>query len=341
MTRLTTHRTTTRPVTGSTPGEARPEARATARLLTGSMARSVAGTVAGRPAGKLARLVAAAALVLPTVAFSSAAAAPPVPLRVMSYNIAAGAGADRVFDLERTARAIEVERPDVVALQEVDVNWSTRSDYVDEAAWLAERLGMRVYFAPIYTLEPDRPGAPPRRFGLAMLSRYPILRAHNHEITRLSTQEPDPVPAPAPGFPEVLISVRGVPVRVYGTHLDYRADPSVRQAQVADMLRIMGRRSAPGHRRAHGAPQLLLGDFNAEPAAAELAPLWTGRRALGDALTLAGKPDALTYPADEPTRRLDYVTATAGVRVRDAWVPETLASDHRPVVADLDVPRAP
>jgi endonuclease/exonuclease/phosphatase family metal-dependent hydrolase len=251
--------------------------------------------------------------------------------RVMSYNIQAGTGADRVFDLERTARAIGSQRPDAVALQEVDVNWSPRSDYVDEANWLATRLRMHVFFAPIYTLEPepDRPGAPPRRFGLAVLSRHPILRAYNHEITRLSTQVPDPVPAPAPGFPEVLLNARGTPVWLYGTHLDYRGDPAIRQAQVADTLRIMGRRH--GHR-------LLLGDFNAAPEAAELAPLW---RPLRDALTLAGRPDAPTYPAATPTKRLDYVTvsATPGLRVRDAWVPDTLASDHRPVVADVEINR--
>src|SRR5262245_57225477 len=63
-----------------------------------------------------------------------------VRLRVMAYNIQAGAGADHVFDLERQAQAIEAEHPDVVGLEEVDVDWSTRSDYVDEAAWLARRL---------------------------------------------------------------------------------------------------------------------------------------------------------------------------------------------------------
>ncbi len=246
-----------------------------------------------------------------------------VRLRAMSYNIQAGAGADHVFDLERQAEAIEAQHPDIVGLQEVDVNWSSRSDYTDEAAWLARRLHMRVFFAPIYTLPPDRPGAPDRRFGVAVLTRLPILRAENHEITRLSTQVPNPVPAPAPGFPELLVNVHGVRVWVYDTHLDYRSDPAVRKMQVADMTAIMDRR--------HG-PKLLLGDLNAEPDSSELAPLWTR---LTDALTVAGLRNTPTWPADAPTERIDYVTFTPGPRVAAAYVPDTLASDHRPVVADL------
>jgi endonuclease/exonuclease/phosphatase family metal-dependent hydrolase len=247
-----------------------------------------------------------------------------VRLRVMAYNIQAGAGSDHAFDLERQARAIESEHPDLVGLEEVDVDWAARSDYVDEASWLAHRLHMRVFFAPIYTLPPDRAGAPDRRFGVALLSRFPILRARNLEITRLSTQVPDPVPAPAPGFPEVRVLARGRPLWVYVTHLDYRADPSVRVMQVADMKQIMDRR--------HGR-KLLLGDFNAQPDDPELAPLWTG---LTDAMTVAGQRTTPTWPADVPTKRIDYVTfSPSDMEVSGVHVPDTLASDHRPVVADL------
>jgi endonuclease/exonuclease/phosphatase family metal-dependent hydrolase len=215
----------------------------------------------------------------------------------------------------------------VVALQEVDVHWAARSDYADEASWLARRLRMRAFFGHIYTLPPDRPGAPPREFGLAILSRFPILAAENHKITRLSTQVADPVPELAPGFPEIVISVRGVRLRVYDTHLDFRGDPSVRRTQVADMLAIMNREPDA---------KILTGDFNAAPDAAELAPLWTE---MSDALTRSGSGDASTYPADVPRQRIDYLTTVPGIGVRGAWVPETVASDHRPVVANLLVPR--
>ncbi|MFC9620457.1 endonuclease/exonuclease/phosphatase family protein [Streptomyces sp. NPDC056930] len=248
-----------------------------------------------------------------------------VPLRVATYNIHAGAGMDNVFDLDRQAAELRSLDADVIGLQEVDVHWGTRSEWRDLAAELAERLHMQVSFAPIYSLDPDTPGAPRREFGVAVLSRYRIVSAENHEITRLSTQDPNPVPAPAPGFGEVVLRVKGLPVHVYVTHLDYRGDPSVRTAQVADTRRVMAEDEAPGRQKVR---QILLGDFNAAPAAPELAPLW-------EELTDI-EPGGPTYPAQDPVRRIDYVAVSKdSVRVRDAAVAETLASDHRPVVADL------
>lgn len=246
------------------------------------------------------------------------------PLRILTYNVHAGAGADERLDLARTADAIRRQRPDVVGLQEVDVHWSARSQWRDEARELAEAVGMRAYFAPIYDLEPASPGAPRRRFGVAILTRHPILYAVNHHITRLSSQVPRPVPAPAPGFPEVLVSVRGVPLRVFNTHLDYRADPAVRTAQVADMLRIMGDRPR----------SVLLGDLNAPPDAPELAPLL--ERLRDSWAAQPGPGDGLTFPAGRPDRRIDYVLTGRGLAVRRTEVPvEPLASDHRPLLAEL------
>ncbi|MGW2177977.1 endonuclease/exonuclease/phosphatase family protein [Streptomyces sp. NPDC001732] len=256
-----------------------------------------------------------------------------VPLRVVTYNIHAGAGADNVFDVARQAAELRALDADVIGLQEVDSHWGARSEWRDLATELAERLDMRVSFAPIYSLDPQTAGAPRREFGVAVLSRYRIVSAENHEITRLSTQDPDPVPAPAPGFGEVTLRVEGLPVHVYVTHLDYRADPSVRAAQVTDTRRIMaadengGGAAGPGAGRGP-ARQILLGDFNAAPTAPELAPLW-------EKLTDVD-PGGPTYPASAPAQRIDYVAVSKdSVRVRDAAVAETLASDHRPVVADL------
>jgi endonuclease/exonuclease/phosphatase family metal-dependent hydrolase len=252
-----------------------------------------------------------------------------VELRVATYNIQAGAGMDRQFDVKRQIETLREIDADILSLQEVDVHWSARSEWRDLATEIAEALDMNVFFGHIYELDPPAEGQPPRQFGIAMLSRYPILSAENNEITRLSTQVPDPQPEPAPGFPEIVVNVQGTHVHVYGTHLDFRADPAVREMQVADMLQIM---AEDGGRR-----QILLGDFNAAPDAPELAPLWEH---VADAWVLAGEPDdGLTYPADAPDRRIDYVNVSPRVEVMDATVPDTLASDHLPVVADLTISR--
>ncbi|TXR96340.1 metal-dependent hydrolase [Streptomyces sp. col6] len=250
---------------------------------------------------------------------------PSVPLRVATYNIHAGAGMDNVFDLDRQVAALRSLDADVIGLQEVDVHWGDRSQWRDLAGELGRRLRMHVSFAPIYSLDPVEEGGPRREFGVAVLSRYKILSAENHDLTRLSTQDPNPVPAPAPGFGEVVLKVRGLPVHVYATHLDYRGDPSVRTVQVADTRRIMAEDREQERRPVR---QILLGDFNAAPTAPELAPLW---QELTDI-----EPGGPTYPAQDPVQRIDYVAVSKDtVRVRDAAVAETLASDHRPVVADL------
>ncbi|WP_236792805.1 endonuclease/exonuclease/phosphatase family protein [Amycolatopsis sp. GM8] len=247
--------------------------------------------------------------------------ATPAHLTVATYNIHAGAGEDAVYDLARTADAIRSLHADVIGLEEVDVHWGDRSAFADEAQELAGKLGMHVFFAPIYDLDPLTDGAPRRQYGLAILSRFPLLDKENHEITRLSTQDPDPVPAPAPGFPEVAVKVRGEFVHFYATHLDYRSEPDVRARQVIDMLAILGRDRGP---------KVLVGDFNAEAGAPELGPLWTRLR---DAAP--GGP--ATYPAAVPTSRIDLITVSPDVRVLGTRTVDTQASDHRPVVADLVV----
>jgi endonuclease/exonuclease/phosphatase family metal-dependent hydrolase len=257
---------------------------------------------------------------LGAVLFSAACASvrhEPRPVRVMSYNIRSGNG-----NLDGTAAAIHASDPDIIALQEVDVHWAERSSFVDQARGLSERLGMEVRFARIYQLRASSDSLPPREFGVALLSKYPIVRWANDSLTRLSTQEPDPVPQRMPGLLEAVVSVHGTQVRVFNTHLDYRSDPRVRQVQVSEMLGYVASRSMP---------TIVCGDMNAKPDAPELRPLrdrltdaWTASAGLGN-----------TYPAEQPSERIDYILVSREFRVRSTAVPVTLASDHRPVVADL------
>lgn len=239
-----------------------------------------------------------------------------VSLRVMTYNIQSGGG-----DLARVAQVIRDAAPGLVGLQEVDVHWAERSKFLDQATALAEELGMEVRFAPIYRLPATQPGDPPREFGVALLSKLPITSWRNDTITRLSTQEANPTPGPAPGFLEAVIDAHGVPLRVFVTHLDYRADPAVRIQQVKEMLDYLGDGSGP---------TLLLGDLNATPNAPELQPLF---QRLHD--TMADRGEALTYPAEAPVKRIDYILASPQFETRSASIPATTASDHRPVIVEL------
>ena len=271
---------------------------------------------------------------MPCYACSSAACAPvraPTPgetsgqssLRVMTYNIQAGGG-----KLENVAQTIRSFSPDIVGLQEVDVHWSDRSAFADQATALGKMLGMQQRFASIYRIPSGDSTRPPREYGVAVLSRCPIVSFTNHMLTRLSTQDSSAGPAPMPGFLESAVDFRGTRIRVFNTHIDYRRDPSVRRQQVSEMLAIIGQSAVP---------TLLFGDMNAPPDAPELQPLfgrfrdaWLGQAEAG-----------LTYPATAPVRRIDYVFTSPHFAARSASVPVTLASDHRPVVADLVLTRTP
>jgi endonuclease/exonuclease/phosphatase family metal-dependent hydrolase len=238
-------------------------------------------------------------------------------LRVMTYNIQAGGG-----DIARVGDAIKQLAPDIAALQEVDVHWSSRSSFVDQADSLAKYLGMQARFADIYDLPATDSSRSRRQFGVAVLSRFPITSFTNRSITRLSTQATNPTASLAPGFLDATIDFHGTNIRIFNTHLDYRSDPRVREQQVRDMLNIIG--DSP-------LPTILFGDLNATPDAPALAPLLAR---LNDSWSASRGP-GLSYPANNPEKRIDYVLTSRHFSVRDAHVPTTLASDHRPVVVDL------
>lgn len=245
-----------------------------------------------------------------------------VELRLMTYNIAAG-----IHGLDEVADAIEAAGADVVGLQEVDVHWGARSDFEDQVTILAERLDMHAFFAPIYELDPLEEGDPTRDYGLAILSRFPIQEATNHEITRLPTVIPDPEPQPVPGSPQVTVNARGVELDVHNTHLDYRADPYIREMQVDDTLEITGHEPER---------TVLMGDLNAEPQDPELSPLFD---VFEDSWALAGDGAGLTFPAAAPEKRIDFILTSPDIEVLDAQVIQTGASDHLPVVADVAIDR--
>ena len=79
-------------------------------------------------------------------------------------------------------------------------------------------------------------------------------------------------------------------------------------------------------------------DLNEGPEAP--AARWIGER-LFDAFLRPDGRSELTFPARLPTARIDFVFVSEAVRPLRSWVASSpavgLASDHRPVVVDLDV----
>jgi endonuclease/exonuclease/phosphatase family metal-dependent hydrolase len=248
-------------------------------------------------------------LLTPTVAV----AAPARQLQVLTYNIHHGAGIDGVLDLERIAQVIEASGADVIGLQEVDKHWSARSNWVDQAAWLAGRLKLHFAYAANLDLPPLNPGEPRRQYGTAMLSRYPIKNFTNTLLPLYPTGEQR-------GLAVATIKVRGQKLRFANTHLtsNNNAERLEQAHRVVELL--------SGSRQ----PTILVGDLNAKPEAPEIKTLTAVWR---DTWTEVGVGPGYTLEADNPTARIDFLLHTPDLSPTSAEVPVTLASDHLPVTA--------
>lgn len=231
----------------------------------------------------------------------------------MTYNIHHAQGVDGVLDLERIARVIETSDADVIGLQEVDRHWSERSNWVDQSAWLADRLDMHATYAANLDLDPLTPGAPRRQYGTAILSRYPIRASGNTLLPKFPGQEQR-------GLLEATIKFRGREIRVANTHLTHNNDAE-RQEQADRVAAVLGSSLSS---------TLLIGDLNAVPSA---KPIMTLTSILSDTWPTVGVGPGYTIAAENPTKRVDYLLHGSALVPRSAEVPSTLASDHLPVVA--------
>jgi endonuclease/exonuclease/phosphatase family metal-dependent hydrolase len=251
---------------------------------------------------------------------------PPIPVRLLTFNIHHGVGDDGRHDLPRLATVLAAADADVISLQEVDRHFGPRSENVDQAQLLARALDMQLAWGP--AVDEPRPGGQPRgEYGNALLSRLPILISDVHKL-------------PGGGEPRcalrTMIELDGGALWVTTTHLSRKSGD--RAAQVAALAEL------------HTGPMetgVVVGDFNAAPDAPELA---TMRQRFGDAWELANERDdrsgwkfwqhdeGLTHPARSPHRRIDHAWVTQGVAVTAAQVLDGGgASDHLPLLIDLEV----
>src|SRR3954452_277239 len=118
-----------------------------------------------------------------TAGSASGGTARGVKVRVMTFNIRHGTDEEEDLDLESVADDIESAEAQIVGLQEVDRHRSARSDFVDQAKWLAKRLDMHFAFGLNRKIPPQHGRKKPGLHGIAVLSKFPILTARNHMLT--------------------------------------------------------------------------------------------------------------------------------------------------------------
>lgn len=232
-------------------------------------------------------------------------------LRVMTYNIHVGVGMDKKLDLQRIADVIIKEKPDLVGLQEVD-RGVKRTEGKDEIAELAKMTHMDYAFA--HNL--DYQGG---QYGVAMLSRF-LLNNIEHRMFENKRE------AERRGLLRAQVDVGGKLVNFVTTHLDYQYADG-RLFETEQMLKFLEDTNGP---------LIVVADMNDKPSG-EAYKLMSSSFSDG---WLAGgaKSNGFSYPADKPVKRIDYVFYKGdGLKAKKARTIETLASDHVPVIVDLEI----
>ena len=76
-----------------------------------------------------------------------------------------------------------------------------------------------------------------------------------------------------------------------------------------------------------------MGDFNVLPEDDVLKPI---RERMKDAADCFDKP-LLSFPSDEPDRKIDYIFVSPDIEIVSADIPAIVVSDHRPHTAVINV----
>jgi endonuclease/exonuclease/phosphatase family metal-dependent hydrolase len=247
-----------------------------------------------------ASLVIAVVLVWPRPADDMSQASQP---RLATYNIHYGYDGVWGFAPEAQADTLRASGADVVALQEVDAGRMT-SYMVDNAYYLARTLKMNVAYLP--TVE--------HLTGIAVLYRGTALATEATWLTSLQEQT---------GIIHVALEADGNPWHAYGIWMGLEDEDT--QTQIEEALAFIGDRS----------PASFGGDFNARPG----SPVYQAVAAAGfiDPFSALGiDPAPATSPAVDPQERIDFVWLR-GLTPRQAWVPDSVASDHRLVAAEAEI----
>jgi endonuclease/exonuclease/phosphatase family metal-dependent hydrolase len=287
-------------------------------------------------------------------------------LRLASYNIQYGKGKDDRFDLPRIVA--DLGDPDIIALQEVEANFS-RSGMVDQPAEIAALLPhMHWVFGPGIdvdgsTIINGKIVRRRRQYGNMVLSRWPILSTVTHPLPKIALVG---ILHQQRCLVETVIATPAGPLRFCSVHLDH-VSPDTRMPQVEMMmdLALNGAKRGGNWGGLQGvdaftdpAPPLpddvvIMGDMNFTPNSAEYARMigdmsqWHGRTyragGLADAWIAAGhaEMEGDTIPHSDPAvgpRRIDhcFISARLAPFVKTARIDrQAQGSDHNPIFFDL------
>ncbi len=233
----------------------------------------------------------------------------PRSLRVMTYNIRA---AD--YGLNKVIATLKKGEADIIALQEVD-KLVRRTGRIDQPKTIARSLGMNYVFRKHFSYQGGE-------FGLALLSRYKIDR-----VERVRVRRSNLVLLKA----RVHTPERPVAVLVVHFHPTNPLDKTTTKKE-NDAARLREAKRAFEIATTYDTPFLIMGDFNAN-SGSPAYDLFSEK--FQDCCRVGGGLWDKTWPANFPITRIDYIWISRHFGVLQCRTLESSASDHLPVIAEI------
>ncbi len=217
---------------------------------------------------------------------------------------------EQKIDFQIMAKAIRQVNPDIVGLQEIRGQGES-FEYTDQMKKLSELSGMEFY----YFAEAIRFGGI-NPYGNGLLSKLPLLYTETIAI-------PDPDPRKYHGYYETRCLLKAIlPQEITVLICHFGLNPDEVENAVNTVLENL-----PNER------SILMGDLNVTPENPLLNPI---RAKMKDVSQKFVTP-LLSFPSDQPDRKIDYIFVTPDIEVLEADIPAIVASDHRPHTAVVTI----
>lgn len=216
------------------------------------------------------------------------------------------------IDVEAIAKVINNSKPDLVALQEVDINTERSGKGLNQAKQIADLTGMKFYFSKAI----DHQGGD---YGVAVLSKYPIVDSARFAlpIKKDLVEEMRTIAAITvllPSKQKIIFA---------STHLGLNEPNRLLQAET--IMEHFGKEKLP---------MILAGDFNAEPESKVVN--YFDKYFTRTCIKNCGN----TILTDKPDKTIDFIMSKPfGIFkvLNHRVIDEKYASDHLPVFAELMV----
>lgn len=257
-------------------------------------------------------------------------------IRLVTFNIAHGRGlspyqgmvgtAGLRRNLLKIASLLHKLNPDLVALQEVDVD-SHWNDRINLLEFLREH---GEFPHAVMGITNTRGGRKPLNYGNALLSRFPIF---SHETVPFGRAQ-----VGGKGFLFAEVDVGGAHLLpIVNLHLDFKSRGS-RMRQI-DRLFDFVEHHYPTRGHDWLVPPVYCGDLNNPSHRPDATMHLRGQVARHGDYSMH-PTDAHTFPSPWPVTALDFVFLPPACRDARSEVVPSLASDHRPVQVEFTIPSA-